>query len=297
MQGVRGRVGGTGYFVNLGATIHAAFGIKRYLLAPLFGAVAGAADWLIRWLTEIGVGQWINIPSWAIGVFVTLLVSMIWILEYATKLRKERDPNVSVIFDPSNSDFQEVNNPKGQRALRTFRFRVINTSTEVVERCSAKVVSVAINRGKLGDLSGLLLKQKNDELADTINESHKEESDIRPFDHVDFDMCRLNELSDNTSMRILFATQGHRHLHLCKDIGRDMFPVKLEIKIVAKNLRADVLAYFSLSIDKDGVLHCEKIEKPQSGGSAATKPARPLRRGASVRRRPRPLRPPPGRDG
>ncbi len=69
-----------------GSALNAAWGPKRYTLAPLLGAVVAFADWVATKLGEGSMGALTGVPSWAIGVFATLLVAGWWLLEYAVQL-------------------------------------------------------------------------------------------------------------------------------------------------------------------------------------------------------------------
>ena len=80
------------------SALDAAWGPKRYMLAPLFGAVVGFVDWVVTRLSDAGMGALIGVPSWAIGVLATLLLASWWLLEYIVRLRRKIAPQLKIGF-------------------------------------------------------------------------------------------------------------------------------------------------------------------------------------------------------
>lgn len=69
--------------------IRVALGSRRYLLAPVFGSIAGFFSWLADEFNKAGMNALVGFPPWAVATIVMLLMIAWWLLEYAEKLQTQ----------------------------------------------------------------------------------------------------------------------------------------------------------------------------------------------------------------
>lgn len=128
------------------STLGAALGLKRYVLAPFFGAIVGFVDWVVTRLAEVGVGSLIGVPSWAIGVLAATLLAAWWILEFAVTLRAQLAPKLVTSFDPELGGVSHtvLTNEQGETvdSVVYVRLSVNSGSRQSVRECVANLVKI-----------------------------------------------------------------------------------------------------------------------------------------------------------
>src|SRR5207247_688980 len=81
-------------------TLKNAIGVRRFIIGSLSLAVLTFVVWITGMLEKRGINILTDIQPWIIAAFVILLVIAYWILEYATKLRRQLTPKLSATFNP-----------------------------------------------------------------------------------------------------------------------------------------------------------------------------------------------------
>ena len=125
--------------------LNEALGFRRYLLAPLFGAVAGFADWVFLRLETVGMSYFLGVPPVVVGIFAALAALAYFLLEHVVHLRKRLTPLLLVHFDDSAQDCHIAIGERGKserRFDRSLRLRVTCGSDVNVEQCSGFLTRV-----------------------------------------------------------------------------------------------------------------------------------------------------------
>jgi len=150
---------GTAFFKPRWEAFNEAVGVRRLALAPVAGAAASFVDWVSTRLAEAGMGHLIGVPSWAIGVFVALIVIAYWLLDYIVRLRTRLTPALLVDYDDKAQDCHktiEISPGKGKphHFGRSLRLRVTCASDENVEHCSGFLTKIEyrVDGGQFSDL-------------------------------------------------------------------------------------------------------------------------------------------------
>ena len=157
------RIGGKVMWKFLGdrfTTGNAAMGVRRYVVTGVAGIVATAFTWLKGHIPEEWpVGWLLNTPLWAILV-MTVIVFVSWfVLDYATVLRKQIEPKVTISFPRNGSiietpQFYEIMKrveesgvfysgmEKAQRSAIYIRGRIDSQSAIAIKECNVFLTEV-----------------------------------------------------------------------------------------------------------------------------------------------------------
>jgi hypothetical protein len=125
--------------------INDALGFRRYLFAPLIGAVIGFVDWVVAKLEGLGVSGLLGIPSWVIGVFVGAAIVIFWLVEYIVKLRRRLVPVLRVEYNNAEEDcLKTIQYGEGGNARlgKSIRLRVKCDSDDNVEEAQGYLTRI-----------------------------------------------------------------------------------------------------------------------------------------------------------
>jgi hypothetical protein len=138
-----------------GTALNAAFGVRRYMLLPVIGAIIGFVDWVATKLEEAGMGHLIGLPSWAVGLFAAVLLGAYWLLEYAVRLRRQITPAFDLSFEPDGHGLVRTpakNRDDGGSPVEEFeeiyvRVGVQATAKRAVSNCVPYLVEIRKKSG------------------------------------------------------------------------------------------------------------------------------------------------------
>lgn len=118
--------------------LNEALGFRRYLLAPLVGAVIGFADWVFLRLEANGVSSFFGVSPIVIGILAALISLAYFLVDHIVTLRKRLTPLLSVDYDDKAQDCHKTIEigPTPRRFGRSLRLRVTCKSDVNVEQCS-----------------------------------------------------------------------------------------------------------------------------------------------------------------
>ena len=117
-------------------TLKEAAGHRRYLLGAIGVTALAALDWvtgfqLMSWLT--------GTPPLAVFLIVAFGAFGIWLLNYATDLRKDRDPKIEILEIG-------IHNDNGEQYVRV---RIHNASSAAITRLKARLENISDEVGAL----------------------------------------------------------------------------------------------------------------------------------------------------
>lgn len=88
-----------GWLLETGKTVGEALGVRKYVIGTTSAAGAAVATAVYGWLrSEPGWGWLPALPHWSAFILVLISLLMIFITNYATKLRKELEPKFDLSF-------------------------------------------------------------------------------------------------------------------------------------------------------------------------------------------------------
>lgn len=174
-------------------------------------------------------------------LFLFITPSRLWFLNQAkiNALEDRLKPRLSVVFGNSNPDFEATNPEHAEgHAIRTFRIRVDNTGTELLDHCCVSPDELIVrNSGprKKVDLRFRFTSDKGD--------SRK----LGPGEHAFVDIVEMDE-NDSTG----FFTLCYANTDMSHRIHRSEGHLQLTIKVIGGP--APVTAVYRIAVDHSGFL-------------------------------------------
>lgn len=240
----RVRLGGMEWLRNIGATLAAASGPRRFIVGSVVTVVAVALAWLKSRMMWAGA-----IPNWTVWVIVPLLLVLYWVLQYATRLRKEAEPRLRLEFEPGYPyEITEPFNANGQ-ATRTFRVRVTNAGSTTLTDCIVYLQDFEDSQGQKGAFTPIALRTQHQ----AIRRSDKRGPfTLRAGQHKYVDVAILDEITLNSQICLCYA----QDVAYSPFIRRD----KYTLSLAAYGGPIPVKRQFTLDINSTGRLEMKVIK-------------------------------------
>jgi len=223
--------------------------------------------------------KWIEIPSFFIGIAFDLVPDMPDFVPYSfyaiflffliivspylvfkklaiknEVLQKQLEPNIEV---DGPFIWTEPKLTVG-KALRTYRLRIKNTSSELVKNCQVKLIEMFNKNDDSTREDGIPFKIKTDNPLDSLNMGYEQNFDISPNTFIDVDIIRFDERKENNNhIQMLYATKKHQ-------ISTNMVPVNvcphtMVIRASAENCPKAVDKKYKFWVNDVGLLKMEEI--------------------------------------
>lgn len=119
------------WFYDRLRTLKEAAGIRRLLLGTFITATITIVDLVAKnfeFMSFLSVA-----PTWAVVVIAVVLITLWWLLEFATKLRKTLTPKLKIIYGPEEPWVRYLTNGRTPRELPT------STSANIIEWTDTKL--------------------------------------------------------------------------------------------------------------------------------------------------------------
>jgi hypothetical protein len=135
-----------GWLTDKWITLHQALGVRRFAISGIEGLGAAGVDYLARHWDDY---PFRNVPKLAIWILILAGLLLWWLLDYATKLRKDREPKIELVGLAVRN---ELNN-------QYVRVLVANKSAATIDGLKAKLADISdeagvLKRGHVLDAAG-----------------------------------------------------------------------------------------------------------------------------------------------
>ena len=160
-------------------------------ISTIATASPGVYTWIVSRSPELG---WPMISAWPISICVAALCIAVLVAIRATTLEKRLEPRIKmdgpfIWTMPKNAT---------EQALRTYRVRMTNISSEVLRGCRVRLVEMRNVNGEPSKEHGRHFRLSTDDPPDILNTPHTQTFDIPPKDYVDIDIAQLDERTPNS---------------------------------------------------------------------------------------------------
>jgi len=202
--------------------------------------------------------MWPPIPTVGLMLVVFLICLAVLLIFRIINLEKQLDLNI------------EVNGPfvwtepkdaikKNEKAFRTYRLKITNTSSALVQNCQIKLIEMFNINNKPTREDGMAFKLKTDNPQDLLNTPYIQKFDIAPGGHEDIDIIKFDERhAKPTHIVMCYALKGHSDHNVGNAVPVAVCPHTMLVRVTAANCPRSIEKRLKFWVE-DGFLRMEEI--------------------------------------
>ncbi len=163
------------WYTDRWATLKEAAGFRRYLIGGIVATVLAIVG---AFAGQSGMSWLLGIPGWTVVIITLLAATALWLLNYATVLRKEKEPKLSCAFDMDDpgcvrkrtvlTQIDKYGNVIDRTPVTYYRVKVIAASSATVTGANGRLISMSKNGDTLISGENINLTFASADLPDAI---------------------------------------------------------------------------------------------------------------------------------